>query len=731
MIGRLCFVLHFSLLVACAAGVRAQTPAPSGSGSTPEEDPVKLDKLAVTAKQEALFNTIDRKVYNVGQEIQSSSGSAADLLQNIPSLQVDVDGNVRLRGNENVLILIDGKPSALMSARNRADALSQMSADAVEKVEVITNPSAKYKPDGTAGIINLTMKHRHGSGFSGSVRASVGNDRRSAAGATANYHVGKLGFFGTVNIRRDDRLRTVAESRSHLDPATNRIVITQQQTSEHMRPLSQLFEAGADYEVDHDTKAGASISFSDRTFFRTSTLRNLTQAADGSTTGDYDRFRADDEWQKTLGLTGTFEHRFSGDNHDLKLEWKRERHEEQEDNHYTNRYRIPADSPTADYTVIHPLEITTELSADYRRPLAGEAKLEAGYAGETNHNNADFRGGDFDPVSGAPLPDPARTNRFIYRDSIQALFATYGRPFGRFGLLAGLRAERARVDTEQVTLSQTARNSYTRLHPTLHLSYNLSETSQLQLNYSHRVHRPDGEDLNPFPEYQDPFNLRTGNPNLRPEETHSIETGYQDHRNTSNYLATAYYRETHNAFTTVTRYIDASTLLTTQENLASNRAGGLELAAAAEVGSRLAFNFSSNAFVSEVDAGNLGYPGTRSALAWEAKLNADWHVSPTDLIQLNTNYRARRLTAQGYRLPSFIANVGFRHEFKTRNLALTLVASDLLNSFKERTLVDTAILHDEITRRRNSRTVFIGFVYSFGQTKKKTKPETLKVDDSL
>ncbi len=692
-------------------------------------DVLTMQRVDVTARKEAFYNSIDRKVYNVGKDLQSVAGSASDLLQNVPSVQVDVQGNVSLRGNDNVLILVNGKPSSLMSTTNRADVLAQMPADSIEKIEVITNPSAKYKPDGTAGIINLAVKRKHDSGYSGVVRGSVGNDSRSNFGLTANYNPGKYNVFGTVSVRQDDRLRTGEDIRRHLDSATNTFIATEQRTTEHMRPLSRLAQIGADYNLDDNNKVGASADYNYRTFFRTATVSNFARAADGTITGDYDRQRTDPEWQKTVSFTGTYDHTFADPGRELNAELKHERHWEQEDNHYTNIYRTPAGAASSDYTLIKPTETNNQLTVDYTQPFADGAKLEAGYAGEANKNDMDFRGGFYDPAANAWVVDAARTNRFIYRDTIHAFYATFGRPVGHFGFLAGLRMEQTNIDTDQATAHLTGKNDYFRVYPSLHLSYNLTDASQFQLNYSHRVHRPESDDLNPFPEYQDPYNLRAGNPQLRPEDTHSIEGGYQYRKDNTTYLATLYFRDTYHAFTTVSRYIDATTLLTTHENLASNRSGGLELGATRDLGPRASLNFSGNAYYSEVDASNLGYAARRSAIAWEAKLNATWHVTPTNLIQLNTNYRAKRLTAQGYRLPNFIANVGLRHDFKGRNTALVFTLSDVFNSLKERTVIDTPVLHDDVTGRRSSRIFYLGFIYDFGKPAKKPKND-LEFDSS-
>jgi outer membrane receptor protein involved in Fe transport len=713
-------------------GVTAQRPAVDlGRLTLVSDEKLKMGRVVVTARREESYNSIDRRVYNVGKDVQSSAGSASDLLQNVPSVQIDIDGNVSLRGDQNVLVLIDGKPSALMSAANRPDALAQMAADSIERIEVITNPSAKFKPDGTAGIINIVLKRKHDAGYSGTFRANVGNDSRSNYGLSGNYNPGKYNITGNLSVRKDFRPRYSQESRSHLDTASNTFISTKQSTTERMRPLTRIAEIGADYNIDDDDQLGATVDYNYRTFHRTSTITNVTQAADGTETSDYDRMRSDPEWQKTLGLGTTYRHSFSEKGHELSAEIKRERHWEQEDNQYTNVYPTPPAPTSFDYTLIRPTETGTDLSADYSRPMSGDAKLEAGYAGEVDKDDMNFLGGYFDPASGTWLVDATQTNRFIYRDSIQAIYATYGRPLGRFAFLGGLRLEKTFIDTNQVTTQVRDKNDYLRLYPTLHLNYDLTETGQLVLNYSHRIHRPEGEDLNPFPEYQDPFNLRAGNPMLGPEETHSIESGYQYRKDETTLLAAVYLRDTYHAFTTVTRYIDSVTLLTTEENLASSRSGGVELILTTPLGQSATLNVSANAYDNEVDASNLGYSGNRSTMAWDAKLRVEWRVSKADDVQLNLNYSGRRLTAQGYRLPNDVANLGFRHEFKVKNITFVLTVSDLFDSLKERTVIDTPVLHDYLMRRRTSRIIYAGFIYNFGSPAKTKKDDTLQYDNQL
>ncbi|MFT3782431.1 MAG: TonB-dependent receptor [Nibricoccus sp.] len=701
------------------------------------ESSIKLAKMEVQARKEEFYNSVDRKVYSVGKDIQSSTGSISSFLQNIPSVQVDIEGNVSLRGNENVLILIDGKPSSLMGA-NRAAVLEQMPADSIERVEVITNPSAKYKPDGTAGIINITRKKKGSAASSTTVRISVGNESRGNASVTSSLTKGKVSVYGSFSLRQDDRLRTNSDVSRRVDTTGGVTTITtsNQFTREKARPLSRIGQAGGEYRISAADTLGAGFNYNYRTFFRTSTEYTTLGDGSGTVTKDYTRSRTDPEFEKETEYEANWTHSFDKDGGELKASFKAGLRTEQEDNHYIDYNRLPAAPPvTADNFLNRNRERTKELSLENSHPFRHDGKLESGYSLETDKLDAIFLRSELDVDTGSWIVDPNTSNRFIFEQTIQALYATYAQPVGDFGFLAGLRGEQAKIDTNQLTQvaagSAKSANRYYRLYPTLHLTYNLTDAQQLQLNYSHRVHRPESDDLNPFPEYQDPLHLRAGNPNLKPEETHSIEGGWQYKKKDITYLSTLYFRETYHAFTQVTEPLasDRNVLLTTFENLSNNRAGGLELSATRGFGRLLSVNASSNLYRSQIDASNLGYSTTKSANAWSAKLSSNVHVTKSDLVQLNLNYTAKRLTPQGYRLPTFVTNVGLRHDLPSKKAAVLLTVSDVFNSLKDRTRLDTPALQEEITRRRSARIIYLGFLYNFGKTAKKPKDD-LQFDNS-
>jgi len=691
---------------------------------------LKLEKFEVTGKQREFNNTIDRKVYSVGNDLRSSTGAASDLLQNIPSVEVDVDGNVSLRGSDNVLILINGRTSTLMG-RSRSDVLAQLPAGSIDKIEVITNPSAKYKPDGTAGIINIVLKSKHPNEVAATVTASVGNDGRYNAGVSASLSQGKWGFFGSYSVRQDDRPRRSTDFRTVTDPVTGTTTTLQKTSIESARPFSQLVRGGIDFAPDEHNRFGIGADYNHRSFYRTATDHNVVLDAGGATLSAYDRLRRDPENQRTTEYSATYQHTFLEPEHELNLEFKTSDSAEQENNRYTDVYATPVQSPTYDNTLIRPLERTNETTVEYQRPLGDSGKLETGYVRSGESLDMDFEISALNPVTGLFERDPSKSNRFSHEQTIHAVYATYGSSLGRFGFLAGLRPELAYTKSVLVDTGQVITNDYNRVYPSLHTSYKLSETGELQLNYSHRVHRPDTDDLNPFPEYTDPFTLRAGNPYLKPEQIHSVEAGYQYKDDRTTFISTVYTRYVYDGITTVTRDIGNNVLLTTHENLSTSRSTGVELAVTRDFGKTATLNFSSNTYFNTIDASNLGLAGTKSNVSWTAKLGASVHVAKNTALQFNANYGSTRLTPQGFRRPTFVANFGVRQDFLQKKLAVVLTISDLLNSLKETYELNTPALREEVTRRRSSRIIFLGLVYNFGKQTKKNKDDPLKFDNQL
>lgn len=687
----------------------------------------ELNSVEVVGEKSTFTSSIDRKTFNIGKDIMTTSGTASELMQHIPSLQVDIEGNVSLRGSGNVLILINGRPSSLMGA-NRAAVLQQMPANTIEKIEVITNPSAKYKPDGTSGIINIVLKKNKDLGFNGSVIANVGNALRSNASLTTNYNSGRFNIFGSYSIRQDERHRLTNDFRQRKDDLSNIISTTKQTISDLSRPLSHIVRTGIDYNLNEKNTFGIAGSYNYRSFVRHEINSNLISDGGGITTMDYDRSRRDPEYEKDLELTATYQHIFAED-HELNIDFTTSNSAEQEDNHYSTIYRVPAFSSTFDNTLIRQGDRESQLYIEYKNPISDNTKFETGYVLESVLSDLNFFVESFNTDTGLWMKDIEKSNRFKYIQNVHALYATLEQTMGNFGFLAGLRAEKAFVTSHLITTDTIIPNNYFRLYPTLHLSYTINENNELQLNYSHRVNRPEGDELNPFPEYADPLNLRAGNPHLKPEDIHSFEAGYSFKKNKTTFIATVYDRYTYNGKTEITRYINDSILLTTRENLSKSNSTGLELILSSEIGKSTVVNLSSNTFFNRIDATSLGYTNNKSNFVWNINMNANTKITSTTVIQLNSNYISTRLTPQGKMFPTFFVNMGVRQDLWKRKASLILTVSDVFNTLRNNSELDTPILYDKTIRQRSPRIIYTGFVFNFGKSNEKQKEEQLKFEN--
>ena len=690
----------------------------------------EIKDAVVVGQRSTYTNTIDRKVFNVGKDVIGKTGSVSDLMQNVPSLSVDIDGNLSLRGSDNVIVLINGKPSALMGT-NRAAVLQQMPANSIERIEVITNPSAKFKPDGTSGIINIVLKKNKGLGLNGTIMANAGNDDRYNGNVVANYNTGKVNVFGSYSIRQDDRLRYTLDSRKRTDLATNVVDYTYMDAREKARPISNIINSGIDFKINDHNDFGISGNYNHRDQIKNGVTSTQTEDQNHQMTKDFDRNRYDPEYEHSLEYTVNYKHAFEKEGHELTVDYTSSAQKEQEDNHYTNVFRMPVQATTYDNTLIKQDSKESQFSVEYSNPLSKTSKFESGYILETRNNDQNFYGENLNPLTNLWEKDLVKSNQFIYNENINVLYSTFEKEFGKFGVLVGLRAEQALIKSHQVTTDSLLNNNYFKLYPSLHLSYNMDDAHELQLNYSHRIRRPEGDDLNPFPEYQDPYNLRIGNPRLKPEETHSVEFGYQYKNRATTITSTLYYRYTYNGMTSLTKYLNDSVLVTTRFNLSKSSSAGFEFIVATTLAKIINVNFSSNTFYNTIDASSLGYSSNKSNISFLLNLNSSVNLTKSTMAQFTSNYVSERLTPQGKQLPSFVMNMGFRQEFLKKKAAFIFTVSDVFNSLKNNSEVNTPELYQYVSRRRSARMIYAGVSYTFGKQLKKPKENTLKFDNQL
>lgn len=688
-----------------------------------------MNEVVVTARKSLLNTSIDRKIYNVGQDIMAQSGSASDILKDIPSVEVDIEGQVSLRGSSDVMILINGRPSPLMG-KSKAEVLQQLPANSIERIEVITNPSARFKPDGTSGIINIVMKKNTRLGWNGTVVANAGNSDRYNGGLSLNYKPGKLNLFSNYNIRQDSRLRLNNINREYLDSAGRTASYYTEVSRSPSRSVFNSIAMGAEYTLNERNMFGLSGNYLYRKMTRYDTSKRSYYNENYLLTGNNDRLRNDPESEKESDVTIFWQHNFPKEDHEFRAELNVASSADQENNHYTTVYYFPLQPSSFDNTLIKDKDRQQELTIEYTKPVSEDSKFEAGYAGSFNQVDLDYYGEYFDTAQGRFVKDIERSNLFTYKEAIHAVYGVYEQGYEHFGFSVGLRAEQSFINGNLVTKDSLISNRYFKIYPTLHFSYQLKK-GELQLNYSKRVNRPDADELNPFPEYRDPYNLQAGNPKLLPEIIHSVEFGYKWQNEKFSFVPSLYYRYKQNGFTSVTIPFNDSVLLTTEQNLSSDRSTGLELIFSAKAGKFLTANLSSNFFYNQIDASDLGYSSKKSIVSMSTNFNATATLTRTTMWQVSCNYRSARLTPQGRSFGTFVFNSGLRQDLLKKKVSVTLTASDIFKSLKQKSELTTLYLNQTSIGRRNARIVFLGISYRFGKMIKKQNEEKLQFDNTL
>ena len=701
-------VLWAGAALALGVGRPASAQAPAA--------PATVDPVEVTAGAAAKQTRIDRTVYAVSRDLQSTSGTAADVLANVPSVDVDQDGNVSLRGDANVTILVDGKPSAQFAGATRGLSLQQFPASEIDHIEVLTAPPAQYKAEGSGGVINIVTKKRRTAGASGAGQVLIGDKRRYVAGFDGAQNAGPFKLSGGIGLRQDAKERITDDRRVTLDP-----VLGPQASAEHIDEqfLRLIPSAKGAVEYDLDAKQTLTASFSHRelTGNRYFDQSDQTGPQGAPVNAISDRHSDGHEWAIDAGEGLRFDQTLGQPGETLSLGLQRSATGERERYAYTDTSPLPPGPPTHDDLHLGLNLVKTEVNADYVRPLAGDREVKAGYDLEDDRNAYDNWGHTIDPVTGLAMLDPNVSNDFRYRQRVDAVYGQAETPLGPWRVQGGVRIESARISTYAITTGQTGGRRDFGVYPSLHLDRDLGDTAKLSFSISRRITRPDPEALNPFTDHQDIHNLRAGNPGLLPQDTINYEAGYTDGRGALSYGATVYYRVDRNSVTDIVEPVSDDVVLATKTNLPQSRSGGLEFSANGKVGPSLTYAVSGNAFYSQIDATGLGQAGLASTTGVNLKASLDYKPTAADSAQLSFSRTDRRLTPQGSLAPIDLVNVGYRRQLRP-DLALVLTVTDLFDGQRQVRAISTPTLQDVYTRHQLGRVALLGLTWSFGAGRK-------------
>jgi outer membrane receptor protein involved in Fe transport len=697
--------LGLAIAAACSLAEAAEDPPP------PSES---LETIVVKSEKLQVETLIDRKVYTVSSDAQSTFGTLSDILSVIPSVDVDPDGIVSLRGDTKVLILIDGKPSAQFAGAAAGDNLQSFPAQDIERIEILTTPPAQFKAEGAAGVINIITRKKRRRGTSGTLQASGGTGGRYVIGANGSYNSGPLSASATAGYRQDYRERRVESTVIAPDPASAELIVSGNSISELIRREVPTAKLAAEYAFNDRQSISGSASWADRGGLRTYTQFNESSTPDGTLISSARRLSSGHDPETDLDERLAFAQKLQRPGETLDFSVHRSTSHQHEHYDYTNDSFIPPLATFYNNLSFQEDHGTTEFNADYAMPVSKSSSFKLGYAFEQDDYRFDNAGYNVDPLSGVQTLDPSLSNQFKFRQDIHALYASYQLSTGdAWTWLGGLRAEQTQTSAEQLINALSTTSSYFQIYPSLHAALSLPNDATLSFGASRRVSRPDPANLNPYVDHEYTPNLQAGNPYLKPQYTQSYEFGYGHEGGVQSYSLTGYYRLNHDSVTDVAEYLGNGLTLTTKTNLPSDKSAGIEFTANGRIFRELSFGVSGNFFYSQIDATALGIQGLQSTTGINAKAKLDYRPTEANSAQITMTRTDKRLTPQGYVSAINIVNLGYKYQLR-HDLRAVATVSDLFNGQRFHRFFSSPTFTEDYERIVLGRIVYAGLVYTFG-----------------
>ena len=700
------------------------------------EDAKQLNEVTVTGQRATMKLEVDRKSFDVGQLISNAGQAASDVLDNVPSIEVDNDGNVSLRGNSSVEVWINGKASGL-TFDNRAQILQQLPAESIERIEVIDNPSAKFSAEGSAGIINIVLKKDRKAGYYGSVQA--GGDTRGGANTSFNVNYNSRLIDSYLNIGYRHRANT-----GHMESQQTSNTYNQTYDSDSKQRGNNFF-----------TRAGVTLHATTKDDFSLSgmlmhgggnshsyTPYIYTAVANGLNNYQLDRIN-----RSRTGMDmryGEFNYRHSfNDKHFIDFTADLSSWKMNGDNWYQDSTVVVGiDDVTYSYQY-RPQYINNhrkELKLEYENQVTKNFKIEAGYNGNFSRENTPqesyMDNTSFDGTNASE--DKLFFNRFIYKQDLHAFYTTLSYKFGALSLMGGLRGEYWRVNTESYTWEQEHdaslreqpfKKDYFQLFPSVFMSWQMTETQQLQLNYTRRLRRPWGGQLNSFRDTRDATTVSFGNPYLTPEFSNSFSLNYLKQWNDHSLLVSAYYRPTTDVIQRISyKNQEDGLFYQTSMNVAKSLSTGLEMTVKNKLWRILDLTTSANAYYYRLNGFSYDIDGQTVTgnsdhnFTWNARMTASLMLPYDISIQTTGRYTARQVITQGYRKANYSIDFGARKNFFNKLFTLSVNCRDLLDSRRFETFTSGPNFTRHQINRRGGRRVSMTLTWNFGNMKQKKRP---------
>lgn len=714
-------------------------------------DAQALGEVSIIAERTSVEIKLDKKIYSVGQDLTVRGGTVSDVLDNIPSVSVDVEGNVSLRGNDNVTILINGKPSGLVGL-NSTDALRQLPAESIERVEVITSPSARYDAEGTGGILNIILRRSKLQGLNGAITANAGYPTTAGLSGNINYRTGDFNFFNTTSYTyRESPGKSSTQTQyfnNRFDESGNLIedrpdTFLNEDSESDRQDKNFTTNIGVEWYINNSTSLTTSLLY--RNSDQENDRINISREYDinNNLTSLSERFDPEVEDDKTIQYSVNFNKQFNDNSqHKLTFDFQYETNDENE------RSLISQDGATVERLQTLQSQDKILLQADYVHPLGENSQFELGYRGNFNEMDTDYSLEFYE--NNAFELDTDVSNNLIYRDYINALYTQFGSKIGKkFSYLMGLRMEASRISIDQKTTNDLQKKDYLGLFPTVNLGFEIDEDQSVQLGYNRRIRRPRSRFINPFPSRSSPTSVFQGNPDIDPSYSNKVDLGYLKKFNKFTLNSSIYYERATDVFSFISEptgdfYIRDINFtinendpnydnLTSQYesvipvirrtpiNLATNDRFGFEFTLSYRPNKDWNMNGNFNLFQSKTEGIYNTVDYGAENLSWFVRFNNKYTLPGNIDWQTRVFYMGPSEDAQNKSKGMFSTDLAFSKDIFDNRASIAFNVSDLFDTRKRsmESFTPTYMSTSEFQWRQRSYN--ISFTYRFNQQKKQQR----------
>lgn len=688
-----------------------------------DESENQLAEVTVQGEKDPIEFQLNKRVYNLKQNLTTQGGTVIDALQTIPSVTVDPNGSVQLRGSERVMVLIDGKPSSI-TGNDRQAVLTQIPASMVERIEVITSPSARYDAENAAGIINILTKQNQKNGLNAVASLTVGNRDKYNSSVNLAWRQNRWGFVLSYDQLHDRRYVKRDADRRTFGPGINTVLTEREYLDGYTN--SHNLKAGVDYALSSRKTLSATTLLKLGSGYGTSTNPSRLTDPVGQPIRLYSLNSLIDQSESgqdfTLGYRQTFPK--AGQEWTIDLVYLRGDSQSNVDidrQNYEFNFTQPDGQPTSWQNNLRNQFYTFTAQTDYGYPLAKIGKLESGLKTTLRSNDSDFRYNKLSEATGSYLNDPRLSNRFVFTEAVFAGYATLSNQYKKLTYAAGLRAEQTHQQGDQPARSRAIKrdSSYLNLFPSANLSYSLSEKQRLQLGYTRRINRPAYATLNPFVNYSNPQNLLAGNPALKPELVNSLEVSHLAFTKKGSVSSTLFYRHTQGQVARIRTLVDTlraqNITVMTFDNVANKTTYGLELVTLQTLTKFWRLNAAASVFRTEFQGDNRGEIIQSAFQSFTARLINTFQFGKGWEVQAFGVYRSPIPTVQGRVKDVYFVDLGAKKDVLKGKGTINVRVSDVFNTFKFNVEVQGSDFFMNNPLKRETRVGFIGFTYRFSQ----------------